>query len=134
MILWPLNDTIWLFSFFNLKQTDEIISLLCSIYHCTPPRNFSMYLYPGDKSMVNLWIIPALLPRKIIPWATSVSITILSNDTILTGFCEKLYSSYILVLLNPNSSPILSLGAKNITDLCGDISMMLPSVLKSVFI
>ena len=64
----------------------------------------------------------------------SHSIKILSNDMISTGFGEKLYSSYIVILLNPNSSPILSLGVKLITDPCGDISIMLPSVLKSGFI
>ena len=64
----------------------------------------------------------------------SHSIKKLSNDMISTGFGEILYSSYIVVLLNPNSSPILSLGAKLTIGHCGDISMILPSVLKSGFI
>ena len=61
----------------------------------------------------------------------SHSIKILSNDMISTGFGEKLYSSYLVILLNPKSSPILSLGVKLKTGPCGDISMMLPGVLKS---
>ena len=61
----------------------------------------------------------------------SHSIKILSNDMISTGFGEKLYSPYIVILLNPKSSPILSLGAELMTGPCGDVSMILPSVLKS---
>ena len=64
----------------------------------------------------------------------SHSIKILSNDMISTGLDDILYSPYIVVLANPNSSPMLSLGVKLITGPCGDISMMLPSVLKSGFI
>ena len=40
---------------------------------------------------------------------------ILSNDKISTGLGDKLYSSNIVVLLNPRRSPILSLGVNVIT-------------------
>ena len=40
---------------------------------------------------------------------------ILSNDKISTGLGDKLYSSNIVVLLNPRRSPILSSGANVIT-------------------
>ena len=64
----------------------------------------------------------------------SHSIKILSNDMISTGLGDILYSSYIVVLANPNSCPLLSSGTKLIIGPCGDISMILPSVLKSGFI
>ena len=53
---------------------------------------------------------------------------------ISTGLGDILYSSYIVDLPNPNNLPILSLGAKVIIGPDGDISIILPSVLKSGFI
>ena len=53
---------------------------------------------------------------------------------ISTGLGDILYSSYIAVLANPNGCPKLSSGVKLISGPGGDISMMLPSVLKSGFI
>ena len=41
---------------------------------------------------------------------------ILSNDIISTGLGDKLYSSNIVVLLNPRRSPILLLGENVIAD------------------
>ena len=55
---------------------------------------------------------------------------ILSKLNISTGFCDKFYSSNIVVLLNPRRFPILSSCTNVITAPCGDISIMLPRVLK----
>ena len=78
--------------------------------------------------MVKLGIIPVPLPLKIIPWAISHSRKILSNDNISTGLGEMLYSSYVVVLLNPERSLILSSGTKVITGPSVDISIIDPSV------
>ena len=64
------------------------------------------------------------------PLAMSHSINIFSNDIISTGFCDKLYSSYFAVLLNPKSSLILSSGTNVITGPRVDISIIDPRVLK----
>ena len=54
----------------------------------------------------------------------------LSNDKISTGLSDKLYSSYIIRLLNPSRDPILSLGLNEFADSGSVISMILPNVLK----
>ena len=41
---------------------------------------------------------------------------ILSNDNISTGLSDRLYSSYIVLLLNLNRDPILSSGLNEIAD------------------
>ena len=80
------------------------------MYHCTPPSNLFMNLYPGDTCIVKFIIIPVRFPLKFIPLAISVSINMLWNDIISTGLGDKLYSSYIVILLNPKRSLILSSG------------------------
>ena len=50
------------------------------------------------------------MPRKIIPRAILQSIKILPKDKISTGLGNKLYSSYIVVLLNPKRPHILLSG------------------------
>ena len=55
---------------------------------------------------------------------------ILSKDIISTGFGDKLYFSYIEVLLNPSRSLILSSGMNDIADSSLDISIIDPSVEK----
>ena len=55
---------------------------------------------------------------------------ILSNDKLSTGLSDRLYSSYIVLLLNPSRDHILSLALKENADSSFDISIMLPSVLK----
>ena len=60
----------------------------------------------------------------------SHSIDIMSNDITSTGFCDKLYSSYVVVLLNPKRSRILSSGTNVITGPVVDISTIDPSVEK----
>ena len=45
----------------------------------------------------------------------SLSMNILSIDKTSTGLGDKLYSSYIVVLLNPRRSRILSTGANEFT-------------------
>ena len=44
VIDWPLNDTDSLFSFFSLTLILDIKSSVFIIYHCTPPRHYSIYL------------------------------------------------------------------------------------------
>ena len=54
----------------------------------------------------------------------------LSSDKVSTGLCDRLYSSNIVVLLNPRRSLILSLGTNVITGPSVSISMIDPSVEK----
>ena len=123
-----------MFWFFILKQKLGIMSFDCIIYHCTPPRSFSIYLYSGSTSIVKLWIIPDYLPFKNLLWAILHSKNILSNDRIPTGLGEKLYSSYIVILLNPSRSTILSLCTNVITGPWVDLSIIDPSVEKFGFV
>ena len=58
---------------------------------------------------------------------------ILSNDKISTGLGDRFYPSYNLVSLNPRRLPILSSNAKPIIGPFGDISIILPNVLKFGF-
>ena len=125
---WPINDTKFLFSFFILKLSFEITSLLSITYHWMPPRKFSTYLYPGLTVIVRLWIIPVRFPRKIIPLAISVPMKVLSNGIISTGLGDKLYFSYSEVLLNPRRSLIQSSGINDIADSSLWISMIDPNV------
>ena len=80
------------------------------MYHWTPASNLLTNLYPGDTCIEKFIIIPVLCPQKIYPLAISVSMNILLNDIISTGLGERLYSSYIVVLLSRRRSLILSLG------------------------
>ena len=89
-----------------------------------------MYLKPGLTFMLQLNIIPDLLPRKIIPLAIFVSIEMLSNDTIPTGLSDKLYFPHNRISLNPNKLPILSSTAKLIIAPGLNISLILPKVVK----
>ena len=67
---------------------------------------------------------------KIIPRAILVSMKILSNDIISTGFGDKLYFSYIVVLLNPKRSLMLTSGENDIADSSLEISIIDPRVEK----
>ena len=107
-----------------MKQILEIISFYSIKNQYTPPLNFSKNLKPGSTSNVKLWIIPLLLPRKIIPWAVSHSMNILSNDNISTGMGDKFYPSYIALALNPKRLRILSSGRKLIIGPCDEVSMI----------
>ena len=55
---------------------------------------------------------------------------ILSNDSISIGLSDKLYSSYIVHLLNPRRDSMLSLGLNDIAASGSVISIILPRVLK----
>ena len=83
--------------------------------------------------MVKLWIIPDILPLKIIPRSISVCMKILTNDKISTGLGDKLCSSYNIVSINPRRLPIVSSNTKPNNAPCGDISIKLPNVLKFGF-
>ena len=85
------------FQFFSLKEILEITSLVSIIYHCTPPSNLFINLYPDETDIVKFIFIPLRFPLNIIPLAISVSMKILTNDIISTGFGDWLYSLYNIV-------------------------------------
>ena len=103
------------------------------MYHCTPPSNRQIYIYPRLTDIVKLIITQLRRPLKIIPLAISVSMNILLNDFISTGSGDKLYSSYNVLALNPKRSRILSSNIKLIIGPCGKISIIDPSVEKFGF-
>ena len=100
------------------------------MYHCIPPSNLWTNLYPGDTDTVKFISIPVRCSLKIIPLAISVSMKMLSNDIISTGFGEWLYPSHNIVSLNPKRFLILSSNTKAIFGPCGDISIIDPNVEK----
>ena len=88
---------IYLFSFLSLKLILEITSFDSAIYQVMLPAKFSTNLSAGLTVIVQIRIIPLLLPLKIIPLAKSHSRKILSNNKLSTGFGDKLYSLYYVV-------------------------------------
>ena len=65
------------------------------------------------------------MPRAILH-----SMKILSNDKILTGLFDRVYSSYNVQALNPKRSFIVSSNIKLIIGPCGDVSVTDPNVKK----
>ena len=108
--------------------------MLFIIYQLIPPSKRSTDLYPGLTVIVKLCFTPDLLPLKIMPCTILLSMKILSNDVISTGFGDNLYFSYIEVLLNPRRSLILSSGMNDIADSSLEISIIDPSVEKFALI
>ena len=78
--------------------------------------------------------MPVRFASKIMPWAISVSMKILSNDRISKGLDDKLSSYHKIVSLNPRRFPLLSSNTKPVIGPYGWISTILPNVLKFGFI
>ena len=129
MVFCPMNDTICLLSFCDIKLI-FLLPLLSIINHCIPPQNCSMYLQPGSTSIVKLWVLQIHFLLKIIHWARSVSRIILSNDSISTGLNDRLDSSYIVPVLKSKKSCILSSVVNLISGSCLEIFIIDPSVEK----
>ena len=55
---------------------------------------------------------------------------ILSKEIISTGLCDKLYFSFIVVLLNPKRSLMLLSGENDVADSSLEVSILHPRVEK----
>ena len=109
-------------------------SLDSFIYQLNPPRNFSIYLYPGSTSIVKIMNNSRSFTFKNHTLSDIVSRKIISKDTLSTRFGDRLYFSYIVSRLKPKRFRILSSGIKPINGSCVEISIILLRVEQFGFI